>query len=209
MAAVEGSADAVVVSRAPDRYDWRMLNGRLVTLRDIRRSDLAVIHRQLGSDVVTASLANVDPWRPVSLARLEAEFDRALTEPETLQHVRFAVQERGDEPAELIGTCGLWNVDLHNGTGHVGVQLVSSVRGRGLGTDVVRVLCHYAFVVRGLHRLGLETLVTNHPMRAAASRAGFIEEGRVREAAYFLGERVDEITFGLLRSEWRPVEARQ
>jgi RimJ/RimL family protein N-acetyltransferase len=41
-------------------------------------------------------------------------------------------------------------------------------------------------------------------MRTAATRAGFIEEGRVREAAYFLGERVDEINFGLLRTEWRP-----
>jgi RimJ/RimL family protein N-acetyltransferase len=181
-----------------------MLNGRLVTLREIRRSDLEVIHREFRSDVVTSSLANVDPWRPVSLARLEAEFDRHLTEPQEPQHVRFAVQERSEEPGELIGTCGLWHVDLHNGTAHVGLQLLRPVRGQGLGTDVVRVLCHYAFVVRGLHRLGLETLADNHAMRTAAQRAGFVEEGRVREAAYFMGERVDEITFGLLRSEWRP-----
>src|SRR3954452_12989651 len=99
-----------------------MLNGRLVTLREIRRSDLPVIHRELRSDVETASLANVDPWRPVSLARLEAAFDRALTEPEAPEHVRVAVQERSDERGELIGTCGLWQVDLHNGTGHVGIQ---------------------------------------------------------------------------------------
>ncbi len=181
-----------------------MLNGRLVTLREIRRSDLAVIHRELRSDVVTASLANVDPWRPTSLARMEAEFDRALTEPETPEHVWLAVQERGDERGEPIGTCGLWHVDLHNGTGHLGIQLAPSVRGRGLGTDVVRVLCHYAFVVRGLHRLGLETLGTNLAMRTVATRAGFVEEGRIREAAYLLGERVDEVTYGLLRSEWRP-----
>jgi len=186
-----------------------MLNGRFVTLREIRRSDLPAMHRELHSDVVTASLSNVDPWRPVSLARLEAEFDRALTEPESPQHVRFAVQERDDDAGELIGSCGLWQVDLHNGTGHVGIQLVSSVRGRGLGTDVVRVLCHYAFVVRGLHRLSLETLATNQAMRTAASRAGFLEEGRIREAAYLLGERVDEITFGLLRSEWRPDDVRE
>src|SRR5919202_6811077 len=180
-----------------------MLNGRLVTLREIRRSDLVVIHRELRSDVGTASLANVEPWRPMSLARLEAEFDRVLAEPEQPEHVRFAVQERGDERSELIGTCGLWQVDLHNGTGHIGLQVIPSVRGRGLGTDAVRVLCHYAFVVRGLHRLGLETLATNHAMRTAASRAGFVEEGRIREAAYLLGERVDEITYGLLRGEWR------
>jgi RimJ/RimL family protein N-acetyltransferase len=184
-----------------------MLHGRLVTLRDIRRPDLATIHRELASDVATASLAEVDPWRPRTLARREAEFDRALTEPEDLRHVRFAVQERDDPAGELVGTTGLWNVDLHNGTAHIGVQLVRSVRGRGLGTDVVRVMCHYAFAVRGLHRVGLETLATNAPMRKAAVRAGFTEEGRVRGAAFVLGERLDEVLYGLLRSEWQPDDA--
>ena len=180
-----------------------MLHGRLVTLREIRRSDLAVIHRELRSDVVTTSLGETAPWRPVSLARLEADFDRRLTEPEP-QHVGFAVQQRGDGPGELVGSCSLWQIDEHNGTAHIGLQLVASVRGRGLGTDVVRVLCHYAFVVRNLHRVGIETLASNQPMRKAAMRAGFVEEGVVREAAYVLGERVDEVTYGLLRSEWRP-----
>jgi RimJ/RimL family protein N-acetyltransferase len=42
--------------------------------------------------------------------------------------------------------------------------------------------------------------------RTAASRAGFVEEGRVCEAAHLLGERVDDIAHGLLRSEWRPLD---
>ncbi len=181
-----------------------MLSGRLVTLREIRRSDLVVIHRELRSDVVTTSLAETEPWRPVSLARIEADFDRRLSEPETTQHVGFAVQQRGDDTGELVGTCSLWQIDQHNGTAHIGLQLVPGVRGRGLSTDVVRVLCHYAFVVRNLHRVGIETLATNQAMRKAAVRAGFVEEGLVREAAFVLGERVDEVTYGLLRSEWRP-----
>ena len=41
-------------------------------------------------------------------------------------------------------------------------------------------------------------------VRTAAGRAGFIQEGRTREAASLFGERVDEINYGLLRSEWRP-----
>jgi hypothetical protein len=76
-----------------------MLNGRLVTLREIRRSDLPVMHREFRSDVPAWSLTNVDPWRPVSLARLEAQFDRRLTEDDDPRHVRFAVQERGDDAA--------------------------------------------------------------------------------------------------------------
>ncbi len=182
-----------------------MLHGRVVTLRERLRSDLVVVHR-LRSDVLTSSLAEVEPWRPVPLARLEAEFDSALTEPPSPSSVGFMVQERADEPGEPLGTCSLWGIDLHNGTGHLGIQMLPSARGRGLATDAVRVLCHYAFVVRGLHRLGLETLASNAAMCAVAARTGFVEEGRIRENAYVLGERVDEITYGLLRSEWRPDE---
>jgi RimJ/RimL family protein N-acetyltransferase len=181
-----------------------MLHGRLVTLRERRRSDLEIVHRELRSDVVTASLVDVTPWRPVSLARLEADFDRSLSEPPDPAAVPFTVQERGEDTGPPVGVCLLWGIDLHNGTAHLGLQVVPSQRGRGFGGDIVRVLCHYAFVVRGLHRVGLETLASNAPMRAAALRAGFVEEGRAREMAYVLGERVDEVSYGLLRRDWRP-----
>jgi RimJ/RimL family protein N-acetyltransferase len=82
------------------------------------------------------------------------------------------------------------------------VALASEARGQGLGTDVVRVLCEYAFRVRDLHRLALETLASNEPMMRAARTVGFREEHRLREAAYVLGNRVDEVVFGLLRWEW-------
>ncbi len=180
-----------------------MLTGRAVSLREIRRSDLAVIHRDLG-DVVTGVLGDAEPWRPDSLARREAKFDRALSEPLPEGHVSFAVQQRDDGSGTLIGTCSLWGIDQHNGLAHLGLQLVPAVRGRGFGTDVVRVLCHYAFVVRSLHRVGLETLATNEPMRRAAVAAGFSEEGQLREAAFVFGDRVDEVLYGLLRSEWQP-----
>ena len=183
-----------------------MLDGRHVTLREIRRSDLAVIHRELSSDPVISSISNSRPWVPASLARQEAAFDRALTEPEDELNVQFAVQARGDEDGALVGVTGLWKVDQHNSTAHIGIQLLPSARGRGLGTDAVRLMCRYAFVVRGLHRVGLETLATNHAMQGAALRAGFTEEGRIRSSAFVLGERVDDVLYGLLRSEWRDDE---
>jgi RimJ/RimL family protein N-acetyltransferase len=179
-----------------------MLHGQHVTLREVRRSDLAAFH-DLNSDVVTASGASTYPWRPRSLARIQADFDRALTEPEDERHVRFAVQERGDESGTAIGRTSLWGIDTHSSIAHLGIELLPSLRGRGFGVDAVRVMCHYAFAVRGLHRLGLETLETNSGMRKAALAAGFTEEGRLRESAFVVGERVDEVLYGMLASEWR------
>jgi RimJ/RimL family protein N-acetyltransferase len=68
---------------------------------------------------------------------------------------------------------------------------------------VLRLLCRYGFAVRGLNRLQLETLADNLPMIAAASRVGFREEGRLRQAAWALGSFTDCVVMGLLAGDWR------
>jgi RimJ/RimL family protein N-acetyltransferase len=77
------------------------------------------------------------------------------------------------------------------------------MRGRGLGADVVRVLCHYGFVVRGLRRLQVDTLADNAAMIRAATRSGFVLEGTLRRAAWANGEFLDEVILGLLASDWQ------
>ncbi len=82
------------------------------------------------------------------------------------------------------------------------MALRPSFRGKGLGTDLVRVLCEYGFSVRGLNRLQLETLADNHGMRGAATSAGFTHEGTLRGAAWVCGSFFDEAIYGLLVADW-------
>ena len=82
------------------------------------------------------------------------------------------------------------------------VFVLPEFRGRGLGTDVVRVLCRYGFAIRGLHRLQAETLADNVAMIAAAGRAGFRREGTLRRSAWVNGDFADEVILGLLAPEW-------
>jgi RimJ/RimL family protein N-acetyltransferase len=103
---------------------------------------------------------------------------------------------------ELAGEALLWGIDLHNRTAHIGISLRPAFRGRGLGTDVVRVLCHDGLVVRGLHRLQVETLADNAAMIRAATQAGFVPEGTLRRAAWVNGNFADEVVLGLLATEW-------
>src|ERR687886_214706 len=73
----------------------------------------------------------------------------------------------------------------------------------GLGQDAVAVVCRYGFEVLGLERLSLETLAVNTGMQRTALACGFVEEGRLRSAAWYLGRRVDDVLYGLLADEWR------
>lgn len=174
-----------------------MLRGERIGLRARRESDVPVLHVELYDDVVNWSRAGSRAWRPIARDCADSPF--AVSGPAD-DVARFSVVRLADD--ELAGSALLWGIDPHNRTAHLGLSLRPSFRGHGLGTDVVRVLCHYGFTVRGLHRLQLETLADNAAMIQAATRAGFAREGTLRSAGWVNGNFLDEVIFGLLDSEW-------
>jgi hypothetical protein len=60
----------------------------------------------------------------------------------------------------------------------------------------------YGFAIRGLHRLQVDTLAGNTAMIRAAERAGFVPEGRLRQAAWAGGDFADVVILGLLAAGW-------
>jgi RimJ/RimL family protein N-acetyltransferase len=181
--------------------DGHVLKGRLVGLREYRREDVETLFPpELDPEYI--SLTEIQPYRPRPLAAHLAEFDRRTSEQD-VRSVPFAVQRLDDETGGAIGRVGLWMIDLHQRTAHIGISLLPSAQGHGFGRDALEVICRYGFEIRGLERLSLETLSVNTPMQATAVACGFVEEGRLRSAAWHLGRRVDEVLYGLLADEWR------
>jgi len=176
-----------------------MLTGSKIGLRARHEDDMPILRAGLYDDVVNQSRAASGPWRPVtataSSAQLAADDDSEAV-------VRFAVVDLAG--GGLAGVASLWGIDNHNRFAHLGMGLLPDARGKGYGTDVVAVLCYYGFVVRGLHRLQIETLSDNTPMIRAAERNGFLREGVLRSAAWVLGEFLDEVLLGLLAHDWKP-----
>ncbi|MGZ4390411.1 MAG: GNAT family N-acetyltransferase [Gaiellaceae bacterium] len=173
------------------------LGGEQVALRARRPEDVPVLQAQLYDDVGTRSRADTRPWLPlppdpafspyaVASARVDAAF--------------FSVVTAADE---LAGEALLWGIDLHNRLAQLGLALLPGFRGRGWSVEVLQLLCRYGFAVRGLNRLQLETDADNQPMIRAALRAGFREEGVLRQAAWSLGSFVDTVVLGLLAADWR------
>jgi RimJ/RimL family protein N-acetyltransferase len=176
-----------------------MLKGDKVGLRARNEDDIPILQSELHDDVVTQARANGRPWRPITPGSKDSPF--AVDDKER-GHAPFSVVDL--ESGTLIGSAVLWGIDDHNRTAHIGLGLLPSARGKGYGTDVVAVLCHYGFVVRGLHRLQIETLSDNDAMLRSAERNGFVREGVLRSAAWVMGEFVDEVLLGLLAEEWKP-----
>ncbi|WP_435971263.1 GNAT family N-acetyltransferase [Streptomyces sp. Qhu_M48] len=176
-----------------------MLKGKKVGLRARHEDDIPILQAELYDDPVTHSRAQGRPWRPITPGSQES----SLVVDDTEQgHVPFSVVEL--DGGALVGTATLWGIDNHSRSAHIGLGLRPAFRGRGYSTDVVDVLCQYGFVVRGLHRLQIETLADNAAMLSSAERNGFVREGVLRSSAWVMGEFLDEVLLGLLVEDWKP-----
>ncbi|MEW2087315.1 GNAT family protein [Streptomyces sp. NPDC005283] len=176
-----------------------MLRGSKVGLRARHEDDIPILRAELYDDVVNSSRAEGRPWRPITPGSKDS---RLVVDDKEQGHVPFSVVE--PDGGTLLGTAVLSNIDNHNRSAHIGLGLLPSSRGKGYGTDVVAVLCHYGFVVRGLQRLQIGTLSDNAAMLRSAERNGFVREGVLRSSAWVMGEFLDEVLLGLLVQDWKP-----
>jgi RimJ/RimL family protein N-acetyltransferase len=175
-----------------------VLRGELVTLRAVERDDVEVLH-EIDSAYSTWPEISYEPYAPKSLDEVLKAFDGG--EESSYRgndgFVPFAIVV--DEVP--VGTCCLWGLDTHNRRAHLGIGIGEEHRGRGIGTDATRVMLHYAFVDRGLHRVQLEVLATNTAALRSYEKAGFREDGRMREAAWVRGAFVDEVYMSVLATD--------
>jgi RimJ/RimL family protein N-acetyltransferase len=181
-------------------YERQVLRGELIGLRARQDSDIEIFENELLNDVETRVRSDGRPWRPVAPGSAHSPYR------ETDEHGEVVVPFSAVDLAsgELAGEAMLWGVDLHNRNAHIGLSLRPAFRGRHLGTDTVRVLCRYGFAIRGLCRLQVDTLADNDAMIGAATRAGFVPEGTIRQAAWVDGRFADGVILGLLVTEWPP-----
>ena len=136
--------------------------------------------------------------QPMTLEQEYRWFDSAIHDP---SKKLFTIFELPTE--EPIGTIDLHEIDTINRTASLGIMIgEASARGRGLGTEAVRLICDYGFNVLNLHSIHLLTAGWNIAGQRAYVKAGFKEVGRMREFRYFAGRYWDDIYYDILESEF-------
>ncbi len=173
-----------------------MLNGERVLLRPIARQDLPEIWRLL-EDLEVAVRSDAGPIHPVSLARYEARFDREAADP-SKDEAWFVIEIDG----RAIGQGGLYRIDHFNRRCELGIALGRVHWGKGFGQDAVRTLVGYAFEYLSMNRVSLQVLAEDPRAVGAYRKAGFVEEGRLRQQGWVRGRFHDELLMSILRDEW-------
>jgi RimJ/RimL family protein N-acetyltransferase len=156
------------------------------------------------AELYTAWLNDLSTTRYLTLASMNVSLqgEREALASLSKGH-NYAIVEKGSD--ELLGNCGLMDIQGVNATAEVGLFIgPAEKRGKGYGTEALRLLCDYAFNVLNLRSLMLR--VYDYNPRAAASyrKIGFKEIGRRRQAHFYGGAYHDVILMDLLADEFGP-----
>lgn len=182
-----------------------MITGNRVRLRAIERSDLLLFKDWLNDPEVTQGLTI---YLPLSNAHEEKWFEKMLENPMDEQPLVIEVLEKdGWHP---IGNCGFHKLDWRCRSAEVGIFIgKKSMWNQGFGTEAMRLLLQHGFDTLNLNRIALDVYATNQRAIHSYEKAGFVLEGRKRQAMYKAGKFVDILFMSILRSEWlaKPSEA--
>ena len=138
------------------------------------------------------------PWRPVPWTSHAGWFDGIGRDA---SKIVLVIRKEQDGPA--IGITQL--IDIHSV--HRSAELTIRIgqdadRGKGYGTQALKLALDFARRDLNLHRVWLRVYATNERAVRAYAKAGLHQEGVMRQAAWVDGAWVDEVLMASLTEEF-------
>jgi RimJ/RimL family protein N-acetyltransferase len=180
-----------------------MIYGERIRIRAVEKSDLPYFVQWLNDPEVRQGLLI---HNPLSQTEEEGWYERMLTRPSEEHVMAIEVKQSKGDPAEpgwkLIGSLAFDSIDWRTRTAELGIAIgEKSYWNLGYGTEAVRLLVEHGFNMLNLHRIFLHVFETNPRAIRAYEKAGFIEEGRERQAEFRGGRYIDVLRMSILHNE--------
>lgn len=177
------------VGNCNKRYFFPLSKEDLSHIKDWRNSQMDVLRQ----------------WRPLSDWNQENWY-RIVSEDD--HQVVFSIKERNSDAApELIGYCGITNIDYINRRGEISF-LVDPSRAEDIDlyrldfTAVLNYLCQYGLNELNLHKLFTETFEFRVDHISILEGFGMHRDGIIREHQYINGKYYNSVIHSILQAEW-------
>jgi diamine N-acetyltransferase len=176
-----------------------MIYGKRIRLRGVERTDVPKSFEWINDPEVNEGLA---VYLPMSLRDEEQWFDQMAQRDQSEKPM--AIEVREGEGWNLIGNCGVFNIEWMHRTAELGIMIGDkSIWNQGYGTETMQLLLQHGFETLNLNRIYLRVYSTNPRAMRAYEKAGFVLEGTLREAVYKHGNYANVHIMSVLRSEWK------
>lgn len=168
-------------------------------LREYEADDLPAL-LAYHEDPRSRELYGPDEGHPAHLRELLALFRRWEAEAPR-QNYQLALTLR-EEPATVIGSCGLRQAGQAAGEAELGLELAPAFWGQGYGTEAARALITVGFTELGLRAIRGVTVSANERVAHLVQRLGFQLAEVADGPAWSAARGWQQITWELTREQW-------
>lgn len=175
-----------------------IIYGERVRLRATEREDVKNFYVWVNDPDVTRYLSLYLPMSTVD----EENWFNSMTQRSQSEKT-LVIEVRDGNGWKMIGNCGVFDIDTIGRLGEIGIMLGEKDEwDKGYGTEAMSLLVRHCFETLNFNRVYLRVYAENLRAKRAYEKAGFVEEGRLREAVYKNGKYDDVIIMSVLRAEW-------
>jgi ribosomal-protein-alanine N-acetyltransferase len=173
------------------------VTGPSLRVRIPRDDDAGALFRGAADPEVTRWFA----WGPyTSEEQARAYLARLPLQRERGEHLDLVVEHLAAGP---IGISGLGELSARDRRATIGTWLGRAWWGTGANLETKALMCHLAFAMLGLDRVGAYANVEHARSQRALERIGFEREGLLRSFHRHGGRALDVVVYSLLREDWR------
>lgn len=168
-------------------------------LRELRRSDIPAINAWRADKELISRLGAT--YRYINEEVDERWFNAYMERRAST--VRCAIVD-ADAPENILGLVSLCDIDNLSRSCVFHIMIGDkNQRGKGMGYFAVSEILRHAFEDLNLNRVELHVLPDNEPALGLYRKAGFQQEGLLRQCVFKNGEYKDMIVMSILREEWK------
>lgn len=166
-------------------------------LRPVNKFDAEAIFRYR-SDAITNQYQG---WVPKTIDDAQT-FLSKVAQKINLHDTWFQFAIILKENDELIGDIGIHFLDEENYQAEIGCTLAKDQHGKGIANEALKTTIDYLFKELKKHRITCSADPDNLASIKMIERLGFRKEAHFKQSILIDGEWVDDIVYGLLKSEW-------
>lgn len=179
-----------------------MIEGKQIRLRAIEKEDLPQLVEWLNCPEVRDNLA---VYTPFSMTAEEDWFNMVMKAP--LEEHPLCIEVKTKNGWKLIGDTSFIHYDAHNRNTEFGLFIGDNKYwDKGYGCMATRLMLRYGFNYLNLNRIYLHVFETNPRAIKCYQKAGYIEEGKARQAYFQNGKYINTFIMSVLRDEWTDEE---
>jgi diamine N-acetyltransferase len=169
----------------------------MITLREISREDIPTINRWRRDPAVADGVGA--PRRFIGLDADLKWYEDYLARRGSEVRCVVSLADSG----QLVGMVSLTRIDyVHRNAEFNAMVGEREARNHGVGTEATRAMVRHGLFDLNLHRIYVSILRDNVGSIRMCQKAGFREEGTIREGAYKNGRYHDLVLMGVLKPEW-------